>query len=169
LDYEGIYRKNGGSGQSKAITQLFERGDYNAFDLRDQDQFNDICSVTSVLKTYFRSLPVPLLTYDLHEEFMVAAGIKDSDLKYEALLDIVNKLPNEYYYTLRTLMLHLHNVCEHSEINLMTARNIGVVFGPTLMRSRDPASEFSDMAGKAITVEWLVDHAPAIFAPPPPH
>lgn len=69
----------------------------------------------------------------------------------------------------------------------MTARNIGVVFGreytasqsrslvahacitATLMRSRDPASEFSDMAGKAITVEWLVDHAPAIFAPPPPH
>ena len=73
MDYEGIYRKTGGSGQSKAITQLFERGDYNAFDLRDQDQFNDICSVTSVLKTYFRSLPVPHLTYDLHEEFMTAA------------------------------------------------------------------------------------------------
>lgn len=108
LDYEGIYRKNGGSGQSKAITQLFERGDYTAFDLHDQDRFNDICSVTSVLKTYFRSLPVPLLTYDLHEEFMMAAGIKDSDLKFEALLDAVNKLPNEYYYTLRMLMLHLH-------------------------------------------------------------
>lgn len=108
LDYEGIYRKNGGSGQSKAITQLFERGDYNAFDLRDQDQFNDICSVTSVLKTYFRSLPIPLLTYDLHDEFMSAASMKDPDAKYEALLDAVNKLPNEHYYTLRLLMLHLH-------------------------------------------------------------
>src|ERR1700683_1348637 len=108
LDYEGIYRKNGGSGQSKAITQLFERGDYQAFDLRDQEQFNDICSVTSVLKTYLRSLPVPLLTYDLHDEFMTAASIKDPDVKYEALLETVNKLPNEYYYTLRLLMLHLH-------------------------------------------------------------
>jgi len=108
LDYEGIYRKNGGSGQSKTITQLFERGDYRSFDLRDQEQFNDICSVTSVLKTYFRSLPVPLLTYDLHDEFMSAAAIKDPDAKYEALLGAVNKLPNEHYYTLRTLMLHLH-------------------------------------------------------------
>ena len=108
LDYEGIYRKSGGSGQIKAITQLFERGDYNAFDLRDQDQFNDICSITSVLKTYFRSLPVPLLTYDLHEDFINAAAIKDTDAKYEALLDTVNKLPNEHYYTLRMLMLHLH-------------------------------------------------------------
>jgi hypothetical protein len=69
----------------------------------------------------------------------------------------------------------------------MTARNLGVVFGreshpfpwtansrlissiATLMRSRDPAMEFSDMAGKAISVEWLVDNAPAAFAPPLPH
>jgi len=69
----------------------------------------------------------------------------------------------------------------------MTARNLGVVFGrksqpwfpdglfvadasiiATLMRSRDPNAEFSDMAGKAISVEWLVDNAPAVFASPLP-
>ncbi|KAF7970388.1 hypothetical protein HWV62_24253 [Athelia sp. TMB] len=169
LDYEGIYRKNGGSGQSKIITQLFERGDYEAFDLRDTDQFNDISSVTSVLKTYFRSLPTPLLTYELHDEFMSAAVMKEPDMKYDALMEAVNKLPNEYYYTLRLLMLHLNNVREHSDVNLMTSRNLGVVFGPTLMRSKDPAVEFSDMAGKAMTVEWLVDNAPSIFATPPSH
>ena len=27
------------------------------------------------------------------------------------------------------------------------------------MRSPDPSAEFSDMAGKALTVEWLVEHA----------
>jgi Rho-type GTPase-activating protein 1/2 len=108
LDYEGIYRKNGGAGQSKAITQLFERGDYAAFDLRDSDRFSDICSVTSVLKTYFRSLPVPLLTYDLHDNFMRAASIKDVAMKNKTMLDLVNKLPKEHYYTLRILMLHLH-------------------------------------------------------------
>jgi hypothetical protein len=163
LDYEGIYRKTGGSGQSKAITQLFERGDYAAFDLRDSDRFNDICSVTSVLKTYFRSLPVPLLTYDLHDNFMRAVGSKDVPHKNKTLLDLVKKLPKEHYYTLRALMLHLHRIREQSEKNLMTSRNLGVVFGPTLMRSRDPAAEFSDMAGKALTVEWLIDNAPLIF------
>lgn len=74
MDYEGIYRKSGGSSQSKAITQLFERGNYAAFDLRDSDTFNDISSVTSVMKNYFRSLPNPLLTFDLHESFVKAAG-----------------------------------------------------------------------------------------------
>lgn len=33
----------------------------------------------------------------------------------------------------------------------------------TLMRSRDPGAEFSDMAGKALFVEWLVDNAPFVF------
>ena len=66
----------------------------------------------------------------------------------------------------------------------MTARNLGVVFGrtcvgltslpisltssdsaATLMRSRNPSAEFSDMAGKALTIEWLVENAPTIFPP----
>lgn len=74
MDYEGIYRKTGGASQSKMITQLFERGAYDSFDLRDSDQFPDICSVTSVLKTYFRSLPNPLLTFDLHDQLVIAAS-----------------------------------------------------------------------------------------------
>lgn len=163
LDYEGIYRKTGGSGQSKAITQMFERGDYDSFDLCDSDRFNDICSVTSVLKTYFRTLPVPLLTFDLHDQFMAAIAIRDPSLKHQSLVDLVDKLPNEHYFTLRMLMLHLNRVRERSEKNLMNGRNLGVVFGPTLLRSRDPGAEFSDMAGKALFVEWLVDNAPAVF------
>ena len=64
---------------------------------------------------------------------------------------------------------------------MMHARNLGVVFGrkctgglsttrnadigtaATLMRSPDPSAEFSDMAGKALCVEWLVENAPRIF------
>jgi hypothetical protein len=73
MEYEGIYRKTGGSSQSKQITQLFEKGDYDSFDLSDTEVFNDISSVTSVLKNYFRQLPNPLLTHALHESFVTAA------------------------------------------------------------------------------------------------
>jgi len=163
LEYEGIYRKSGGSGQSKIITQLFERGDYAAFDLCDSDRFNDICSVTSVLKTYFRSLPIPLLTYELHNDFISAVQIRELPTKNQTLLDLVNKLPVEHYCTLRRLMVHLYRIHQRCEKNLMTARNLGVVFGPTLMRSPDPSAEFSDMAGKALSVEWFIENAPHIF------
>jgi hypothetical protein len=108
LDYEGIYRKTGGSGQSKLITQLFERGDYAAFDLLDRDRFNDICSTTSVLKSYLRSLPNPLLTFVLHDEFIFASSIQDRVHRSAKYADLVKQLPTEHYYTLRSLMLHLH-------------------------------------------------------------
>ena len=31
------------------------------------------------------------------------------------------------------------------------------------MRSPDPGAEFSDMAGKALCVEWLVENAQQLF------
>jgi hypothetical protein len=74
MEYEGIYRKTGGSSQSKQITQLFERGRYETFDLNNVEAFNDISSITSVLKTYFRQLPDPLMTHSLHESFVAAAS-----------------------------------------------------------------------------------------------
>jgi Rho-type GTPase-activating protein 1/2 len=108
MDFEGIYRKTGGSAQTKAITALFERGEYHTFDLRDSDRFNDICSVTSVFKSYFRNLPTPLLTFDLHDNFVSAVQIKDSAAKRDAMKDTITKLPAEHYFTLQMVMLHLH-------------------------------------------------------------
>lgn len=90
------------------ITQLFERGDYTTFDLLDTDRFNDICSVTSVLKNYFLSLPNPLLTFELYEQFVQGVSIKDVALRNKALSDLVKQLPSEHYYTLRSLMIHLN-------------------------------------------------------------
>jgi len=108
LDHEGIYRKNGGNSQSKLITQLFERGDYSTFDLLDSERFNDVSSITSVLKSYFRTLPNPLLTFVLHDEFMFASSIRDPIHKSAKYADLVKQLPTEHYYTLRALMFHLH-------------------------------------------------------------
>ena len=110
MEYEGIYRKTGGSAQNKKITALFERQDYESFDLNDEEQFNDICSVTSVLKTYFRSLPNPLMTFVLHDEFMNTSMIKDPNHKAAKYADLVKQLPTEHYYTLRMLIHHLHRV-----------------------------------------------------------
>lgn len=108
LEYEGIYRKTGGSRSTKTITQLFERGDYASFDLRDEERFNDICSITSVLKTYFRSLPNPLFTFELHDKFVAAASMKEVPVKTSTMKELIAELPAEHYHTTRALMLHLH-------------------------------------------------------------
>jgi hypothetical protein len=66
MDIEGIYRKTGGSGQVKIIQEGFEKTE--DFDISDTEL--DITAVTSVLKQYFRKLPVPLLTYDVYDRIL---------------------------------------------------------------------------------------------------
>ncbi|TKY89996.1 hypothetical protein EX895_001294 [Sporisorium graminicola] len=163
MDYEGIYRKSGGTSQLKVITQLFERG--NAFDLEDTDRFNDVSAITSVLKNYFRELPTPLLTFELYDELIKVVESKQDDAatKLGLVKQLVDRLPRQHFCTLQHLVLHLYRVQERSVDNRMNARNLGVVFGPTLMRSADPTQEFAHMGGKAMTVEFFIDHAPELF------
>ncbi|GAC93241.1 hypothetical protein PHSY_000805 [Pseudozyma hubeiensis SY62] len=164
MDYEGIYRKSGGTSQLKVITQLFERG--NAFDLEDTDRFNDVSAITSVLKNYFRELPTPLLTFELYDKLIkvVESKQEDTTTKRDLIKQMVDRLPRQHYCTLQHLVLHLHRVQQRSVDNRMNARNLGVVFGPTLMRSADPTQEFAHMGGKAMTIEFFIDHAPELFA-----
>lgn len=55
----------------KAVQASFERG--LTVDFNDIDKFNDISAVTSALKNYFRQLPNPLFTFELHEAFVTVA------------------------------------------------------------------------------------------------
>jgi hypothetical protein len=71
MSYEGIYRKSGGATQMKLIQTSFESGS-EPIDLEDYELINDICSVTSILKQYFRELPNPLLTYQFYSKFIDA-------------------------------------------------------------------------------------------------
>lgn len=128
MDYEGIYRKSGGTSQLKIITQLFENR--QPFNLEDSDRFNDISAITSVLKNYFRELPEPLLTFELHEKFIDCVETKTDPAKKEAdMRELVRTLPKEHFDTLKVLVLHLHRVQGKAEENRMNSRNLGVVFG----------------------------------------
>jgi hypothetical protein len=70
MDTEGIYRKTGGSGQVKIIQEGFDQSD--DYDISDPGL--DITAVTSVLKQYFRKLPVPLLTFDVYDRILESAS-----------------------------------------------------------------------------------------------
>lgn len=47
--------------------------------------------------------------------------------------------------------------------NLMTAKNLSVVFGPTLLRGPNPQTEILDMNYKNSTIEYMIEHTNALF------
>ncbi|CEI99882.1 hypothetical protein RMCBS344292_13958 [Rhizopus microsporus] len=162
MDYEGIYRKSGGATQMRLIQQSFESGG-DPIDLEDSELINDICSVTSILKQYFRELPNPLLTYQLYSKFIDAVSVTDLQEKLDKFYELLSQLPKVNYDTLELLMKHLYHVQEHHDENLMTIKNLAMVFGPTLMRDTDASRELTDMSYKNAVIEFLITHVHKLF------
>jgi hypothetical protein len=77
---------------------------------------------------------------------------------------IVNGLPGPNYGTLRALMLHLNRVAEASSKNHMTARNLAIVFAPTLIAKENP--KFEEAAWQARFVQTILSNTLQIFDKP---
>ncbi|KAG1147189.1 hypothetical protein G6F37_006041 [Rhizopus arrhizus] len=155
LDYEGIYRKSGGAAQTKAIQLAFDQGD--SVDLCNEDEYNDVCAITSALKQYFRNLPNPLITFESYQELIDISIMDNNDArKLKKVNKILSKLPRAHQDTLYLLLKHLNKICESSSHNRMTIKSLSMVFAPTLMRHQDPSRDFLDISYKNAIVEYLL-------------
>uniref|UniRef100_A0A4W5LN39 Rho GTPase activating protein 10 n=1 Tax=Hucho hucho TaxID=62062 RepID=A0A4W5LN39_9TELE len=87
---------------------------------------------------------------------MIEGGSPES--RSQAIHCLVHKLPEKNCLVLGLLMKHLATVAAHSKLNLMTVANLGVVFGPTLMRPQeDTVAAIMDLKFQNIVVEILIE------------
>ncbi|KAI8640077.1 hypothetical protein BD408DRAFT_370663 [Parasitella parasitica] len=161
LDYEGIYRKSGSVGQMRQIQQSFEKGEVP--NLIDEEKWNDICAVTSVLKQYFRELPNPLFTFELHSKFMDTMMLTNSAEQLQTMTQLIQTLPIENFNTLKYLMEHLNRIQNRQKENLMTSKNLAVIFGPTLLRDQDENRDLLEMNHKINAIEFILNHMDTLF------
>lgn len=134
IDNMGIYRLSGTTSRVQKLKAKFD-SDWSTVDVMSDEAIQDINIVAGCLKQWFRELPEPLLTYRLYPAFIEAAKIENEYLRQVRLHEQVNELPDANYATLRFLMAHLDRVRAHESVNQMTAHNLAIVFGPTLLRS----------------------------------
>ncbi|XP_045928947.1 rho GTPase-activating protein 10-like isoform X2 [Micropterus dolomieu] len=108
------------------------------------------------------------MTYGLYKEFISPAKGGSPEARIQAIHCLVHKLPERNRQVLGLLMKHLANVAAHSQQNLMTVANLGVVFGPTLMRPQEETvAAIMDLKFQNIVVEILIEQHEKIFADAP--
>uniref|UniRef100_A0A8C5C925 Rho GTPase-activating protein 29 n=1 Tax=Gadus morhua TaxID=8049 RepID=A0A8C5C925_GADMO len=188
LNIKGIYRVNGAKSRVEKLCQAFENG-------KELVELSDLSphDISNVLKLYLRQLPEPLILYRHYNDFIGLAKECQRVLVEEAeavraaaqtaekrgpsvqlnrvifkIRDLLRQLPPAHYKTLRFLIAHLHRVTEQAEENKMTASNLGIIFGPTLVKPRQTDAEVSlsslvDYPYQALMVEQLVRHFNVIF------
>uniref|UniRef100_A0A8C5Q281 Rho GTPase-activating protein 29 n=1 Tax=Leptobrachium leishanense TaxID=445787 RepID=A0A8C5Q281_9ANUR len=186
LGIKGIYRVNGAKSRVEKLCQAFENG-------KDLVELSDLYAhdISNVLKLYLRQLPEPLIVFRLYNELIGLA--KESQRVSEEvdgnptsptlrrhpsgvelnrvilkIRDLLKQLPLPNYNTLQYLIVHLHRVTEEVEENKMSASNLGIIFGPTLIRPRQTDATISlsslvDYPYQARIVELLVTHYDKVF------
>ncbi|XP_061694283.1 rho GTPase-activating protein 29-like isoform X2 [Syngnathoides biaculeatus] len=191
LGIKGIYRVNGAKSRVEKLCQAFENG-------KDLVELSELSphDISNVLKLYLRQLPEPLILYRYYNDFIglakeyqrvvveeadgLQSGAKsgqEGDAKKSSvdlnrvvlrIRDLLRQLPAANYHTLHFLVAHLNRVAEQAEENKMTASNLGIIFGPTLVKPRQPDAEVSlsslvDYPYQALMVELLVRHLAVVF------
>ncbi|PWW79969.1 RhoGAP-domain-containing protein [Tuber magnatum] len=162
LDVEGIYRVSGERKHVERIKQIFDN-DSSTLDFRKrEDFFCDVNSVASILKQFFRDLPEPLLTNALYQDFIKASYIDDETIRRDSLHELINRLPDPNYATLRILILHLHRIQANSNVNRMNSNNLAICFGPTLMGS-NTSPNIADATWQVRVIDTILQHCFSIF------
>jgi len=126
----------------------------------------DCNAVAGALKKFFRELPEPLFTFEAHDEFLNATREAD---KVTALKTSLASLPRENYLIIHYLLKFLKEVSKHSDVNKMAASNLGIVFGPTLMRNKEESLSgmMNPLNNPAGTISALIENFEAIFGDDP--
>ncbi|XP_060562479.1 rho GTPase-activating protein 26-like isoform X5 [Ruditapes philippinarum] len=159
LDDQGLYRVVGVSSKvNKLITLGLDRKKADKLDLNDPTQY-ETKTITSAVKHYLRTLPEPLMTFKLHADFISAAKRESQNLRLLDIHTLVHKLPEANFEMLDLIIAHLRRVSRNADKNLMTVANLGVCFGPTLMRpEEETVAAIMDIKFCNIVIEILVEH-----------
>ncbi|CAJ1065003.1 rho GTPase-activating protein 42 isoform X4 [Xyrichtys novacula] len=163
----GLYRIGGvNSKVQKLMTTVFSSKAPVHMDLDPETWDNK--TITSGLKNYLRCLSEPLMTFKLHKDFIMAVKSDDQNYRVCAVHALVHKLPERNKEMLELLIKHLVTVSAQNQSNLMTVSNLGVIFGPTLMRSQEETvAAMMNIKFQNIVVEILIENFNKIFHQPP--
>uniref|UniRef100_A0A672K9E2 Actin, alpha skeletal muscle n=1 Tax=Sinocyclocheilus grahami TaxID=75366 RepID=A0A672K9E2_SINGR len=127
--------------------------------------------VAGLLKQFFRELPEPVLTSDLHSAFLKAQELPTDEERTSATVLLSCVLPDRNLNTLRYFFSFLKSVSQRCAENKMDSSNLSVIFAPNLFHCGDGGDKMSSSTEKrlkhqAAAVQRLIDNAPHLGVVP---
>ncbi|XP_030067406.1 rho GTPase-activating protein 26 isoform X3 [Microcaecilia unicolor] len=164
INEQGLYRIVGVNSRVQKLLSILMESKVSSENDTDIVAEWEIKTITSALKTYLRMLPGPLMTYQYQRSFIKAAKLENQESRISEIHALIHRLPEKNRQMLNLLMKHLAKVASNHKQNLMTVANLGVVFGPTLLRPQEETvAAIMDIKFQNIVVEIIIENHEKMF------
>lgn len=158
MQTEGIFRRSANAVAVKEYKEKMNKGETPNFDSAE-----DIHIPAVLLKSFFRDLPEPVFPFAHYDEVIALEALNNAlDQKRIQAVALLKKLPRKNQIVLKYLFGFLLEVSRSAEVNKMTPSNLGIVFGPNLVWSRDVTSLMA-MAKINNFTAYLIEHYDTLF------
>lgn len=148
----------------KKISDEFDRGERPEIDVPEMD----IHTAASLLKSYLRDLPSPLIPTEFYERVMQVIMRElppDPGKALGKLSELMRSIPVHNYNLLQYICQFLGKVAAHSDKNKMTSLNLATVFVQAFIRpdDDDPALLMATANSRTVATLVFIERCEQIF------
>ncbi|KAG2017651.1 rho GTPase activator, variant 2 [Coprinopsis cinerea AmutBmut pab1-1] len=171
-EVQGTFRVNGSNKRMRELQEAFETPPRYGKDLVWTEGKYNTHDVASVFRRYLTQMPEPVIPYELYHQFRDALAKEPYNqdeviAKYKSL---IRQMPRGNQYLLLYVLDLLSVFARKSDINLMTATNLAVIFRPGLLSHPEHEMVPQEHALSQKVLEFLIAHQDwfMLDVPPPP-
>jgi len=117
-------------------------------------------------KLYIREAPEPPVPYSFWQTFIDAIQKPNPEQQLIAVREALIQLPSENLLILKTIFVYFRKVTIFSIKNKMDAKNLGMIFGPTVLKKDYEDSMFTDrklMTTQSQLIVFLITSVCEVF------
>lgn len=172
LQTEGIFRRSANTQTVQRIKEQFNCGkkvDFRQLSIEEEGESESsmIHLAAVILKSFFRELEEPILTYDLYGDIIdfQPSSINHHEIEKIAVAKsyMLLRLPDDNYILLKYLIQFLIKVMDRSDMNKMTASNLAIVWGPNLCWPKNGHISLTSITSINFFTEFLLKNHDLIF------
>nr|XP_046257162.1 uncharacterized protein LOC124065646 isoform X2 [Scatophagus argus] len=128
MQHRGLFRLCGSVVRIKQLRQRWDSGERV-----DLEREQDVPTVASLLKLFFRELPTPIVPEPQRKQLVQSLkGYSDEAAINRSLRENLCQLPDDNLVILSYLIHFLSRVAAHSQSNHMPVENLATIFGPCI-------------------------------------
>lgn len=169
-EVEGVFRINGSEKRMKELKQQFDTPPEYGKDI-DWEGYN-VHDAATLLRRFLNLMPEPIIPVDRYSDFcsVLAKPNVDENEAIASYRKLITSCPHATQYLLLYILDLLAVFERMSEVNLMTANNLAIIFQPGMLSHPSLSSKEEHHIAVQV-VEFLIIHQDhfvlALSAPPP--